>query len=146
MPTRRESKRLALAKRNCEDSPDDSPKETTLPDRSVGPAKRQRIDVPQPASLVPEEAPDVDIPDATLQVYRHMLPRNPKGIAFLFDASFSDALENVEDVAIAYHVHKDDAIEELRRLLVIKALTGDEDANEISPTPLSKKPETINSP
>ena len=93
-----------------------------------------------------EEAPDVDIPDATLQVYQHMLPNNPKGIAFLFNESFSDAPDNVEDVAIAYHVHKDDAIEELRRLLVIKALTGDEDANEISPTPLSKKPETIHNP
>ncbi len=67
-----------------------------------------------------------------------MLPKNPEGIAFLFGSPFSEALQvPAERVALEYQITKEDAIEELRRLLVIKAFTVDKDANKISPTPLS---------
>lgn len=80
----------------------------------------------------------IDVPDAILRVYQQMLPKSPEGIEFLFSARFSDALRvPAERVAIEYRITKDDAIEELRRLLVIKAFTADEDATKISPTPLS---------
>jgi hypothetical protein len=67
-----------------------------------------------------------------------MLPENPEGIAFLFGTRFSEALQvPAMRVAIQYQITKEDAIEELRRLLIIKAFTADIDANKISPTPLS---------
>jgi hypothetical protein len=83
-------------------------------------------------------ATTINVPDAILKVYQHMLPNNPEGIAFLFDSAFSKAFQApAERVATRYRVTKEEAIEEFRRLLVIKAFTVDKEANKISPTPLS---------
>jgi hypothetical protein len=80
----------------------------------------------------------VNVPDAVLQVYHQLLPKNPEGIAFLFSPPFFEALEvRAGRLAIKYQINIEDAIEELRRLLAIKAFTVDKDGNKISPTPLS---------
>jgi len=77
----------------------------------------------------------ISVLDAVLHVYQHMLPKNPKGISFLFGLHFSEALQvPAARVAIERKITKDDAIDELRRLLVIKAFTVDENATKISPT------------
>jgi hypothetical protein len=82
----------------------------------------------------------INVPDAVLQVYQSMLPQNLEGIAFLFSSRFSEALQvPAQRVAIPYQITEAEAIEELRRLLAIKVFTADEDANKISPTPLSMK-------
>jgi hypothetical protein len=107
-------------------------------------AKRQRKEPrdsmtgPTTAALTTPLSHTTNIPNTVLPVYEHMLPENPEGIAFLFGTRFSEALQvPAMRVAIQYQITKEDAIEELRRLLMIKAFTADIDANKISPTPLS---------
>lgn len=66
-----------------------------------------------------------------------MLPKNHSGIAFLFNANFSEALRVLaERIAIDYGITKEAAIEEVRRFLAIKVFAVDEFAIKISPTPL----------
>ena len=82
------------------------------------------------------------------------MPDKPRGIQFLFSPAFSSAilvspyyLKNpktcanlkvtAEHVASTYKITQEEAIEEFRRLLAIKAFTMDENATKISPTPLS---------
>ena len=79
-----------------------------------------------------------NVPDADLKAYRQMLPNNPEGIDFLFSSRLSEAVQvPAQRVAIQYQITKENVIEELRRLLVIKAFTIDKYATKISPTPLS---------
>jgi hypothetical protein len=67
-----------------------------------------------------------------------MLPKNHRGIAFLFSRDFSNALQvPAERIAIDYGITKEAAIEEVRRFLAIKVFAVDEIAIEISPTALS---------
>ncbi|CZR60727.1 uncharacterized protein PAC_10623 [Phialocephala subalpina] len=133
MSGRRKSQRSSTLKRDHEEPIiiTDSP--------TASPAKRQRNEskIPKTTLTISAAAMTTNVPDAVIRVYQQMLPNNSEGIAFLFGSRFSDALRvPAERVAIQYHVTKDDAIEELRRLLVIKAFTADEDATKISPTPL----------
>jgi hypothetical protein len=107
---------------------------------TIADTKRQRKEI-ESSRTSPTMSPATatpSVPQAVLQVYQQMLPKNHEGIEFLFDERFSQALQvPAERVATAYNISKEDAIEELRRLLVIKAFTVDKDANKISPTPLS---------
>jgi len=67
-----------------------------------------------------------------------MLPKHADGIAFLFGSAFSEALQApAERAAVLFQVTEEEAIEEFRRLLAIKTFKVDEDATNISPTPLS---------
>jgi hypothetical protein len=112
----------------------------TITDTTPVPAKRQRKESEdsKAAPTMSAVATLVNVPDAVLQVYQQLLPKNPEGIAFLFSPSFFEALEvRAERLAIRYQINIEDAIEELRRLLAIKAFTVDKDGNKISPTPLS---------
>jgi len=70
--------------------------------------------------------------------YQFLLPRNPKGIDFLFSAYFSETLKvPVASLAIRYNIIESTVIEEFRRFLAIKAFTVDENADKISPSLLS---------
>lgn len=103
--------------------------------------KRQRIS--SAASALRDTAETVafttmDVPESTLRVYQRFLPNNLEGIGFLFGQRLSDAIQvPAERVADEYNITKEDAIEELRRLLAIKTFTNDNDGIKISPTPLS---------
>ncbi|KAF8853886.1 ubiquitin-domain-containing protein [Acephala macrosclerotiorum] len=134
MSGRRQSQRSSTLK--CER---EEPEGTSIADTTPVPAKRRRQEPTssKTALTMPAAATVINVPEAVLQVYQHMLPNNPEGIAFLFDSRFSEALSVPADrVAIQYRITKDDAIEELRRLLVIKAFAVDEKATKISPTHL----------
>jgi hypothetical protein len=143
MSGKRQSQRhLNKAKREHEESL--STDNTT--DSTPASAKRQRkepkdsITGPATTALTMSLSHTTIVPNTVLPVYQHMLPKNPEGIAFLFGTRFSEALQvPAERVAIQYQITKEDAIEELRRLLIIKAFTADVDANKISPTPLSMR-------
>jgi hypothetical protein len=85
-----------------------------------------------------------NIPSSVLKTYQQLLPENPQGIAFLFNAQFSEALDAAaKRVASEYMIAKGSAIEEFRRLLAIKVFTVDKFATKISPTPLSKQKEPL---
>jgi hypothetical protein len=112
----------------------------TVTDTTPVLAKRQRKESEdsKAAPTMSAVATLVNVPDAVLWVYQQLLPKNPEGIAFLFSPPFSEALEvRAEYLAIKYQINTEDAIEELRRLLAIKAFTVDKDGNKISPTTLS---------
>jgi hypothetical protein len=114
--------------------------DTTITDTTPVAAKRQRKEskAAKTAPTMSTTATAINVPDAVLQAYQHMLPKNPEGIAFLFGSRFSDAIQGPSQrVAIISQVSKEEAIEEFRRLLAIKMFTVDEDASKISPTPLS---------
>jgi hypothetical protein len=141
MLSRRQSERPSTLKREREKPPDNP-----ITNTSPVPAKRQRKEskASKTTHTMSVAATAINVPNAILQVYQHMLPKNPEGIAFLFGSPFSEALQvPAERVATEYQITKEDAIEELRRLLVIKAFTVDKDANKISPTPLSTQIQTI---
>lgn len=106
----------------------------------VSPYKRHHMESKASNSALAMSVAALKVPDAILQAYQHMLPGNPKGIAFLFSPRFSEALDvPATRVATEYRTTKEKAIEELRRLLVIKVFMADESAHKISPTPLSTK-------
>jgi hypothetical protein len=131
MSGRRQSQRPRKLKSELEESSDNT---TLVPANH----HRKQSEASKAAPTMSVAVTTIGVPNAILQVYQHMLPNNPEGIAFLFDFPFSKALQvTAERVAIQYQITKEDAIEELRRLLVIKAFTVDKDANKISPTPLS---------
>jgi len=70
--------------------------------------------------------------------YNVLLSGHPEGIAFLFSPRFSNALYgSAGRLAVEYNITSDQAIEELRRLLAIKVSAEDNNAEKISPTPLS---------
>lgn len=133
MSARRESQRTTKLKHDREETPD-----------TLVPAKRHRKESglqglnTAPTMSAPATNVNVGVHDALLRVYHHMLPKNPEGIAFLFDARFAEALRvPANRVAIEYQITREEGIEELRRLIAIKAFTVDKDATKISPTPLS---------
>jgi hypothetical protein len=65
------------------------------------------------------------------------LRQAPEGITLLFSTRFSTATQAAASSAVSeYHVTKAQAIEELRRLLAIKAFTADNSAEKISSNPL----------
>lgn len=77
---------------------------------------------------------DGGVPEASRAAYSHLLRRNrAEAVAFLFSERLSAALEPT--------VRHDDfpaaSIEELRRLLAIKAFIGDMDGRKVKPTPFS---------
>ena len=79
------------------------------------------------------------VPDAVRQIYQQLLPNNPRGIEFIFSPAFAKALRvPAERASLSYGVTTQQASEELRRLLTIKAFVADEEATKIGPTPLSK--------
>lgn len=74
------------------------------------------------------------------EIYEQLLPNPDNEIESLFSGAFSTTLQNTSArVAAEYRVTEDEAIEEFRRLLAIKAFTSDVKASKISPTPLSKE-------
>lgn len=86
------------------------------------------------------EAPKSGVPAELLPMYQRILPNNHEGITFLFSEAFSNAISvPAKQVAKQYQITAETAMEEFRRLLAIKAFTGDKYATKISPTPLSKE-------
>lgn len=61
------------------------------------------------------------------------------GVEFLFSSRFADTLQKTAQVlALTYRITADEALDEFRRLLAIKVLTEDMDAQVVTPTTLSK--------
>jgi len=130
MSNRLKAQRL-INKRKREESSDD------IMIITPSPANRQRTE-PKTISTIPNTT--INVPDAVFRVYQNMLPDNPEGIAFLFSSHLSEAVQvTAARIAIQYNITKEEAIEEFRRLIVIKAFTVDVKATKISPTPLSKQ-------
>lgn len=81
------------------------------------------------------ESIPLDIPS----VYKQILPDQPTGITFLFGSRFLQAVDSfAQEIAPKYSINVNTAIEELRRLLVIKTYTVDTLGTKIFPTPLSE--------
>jgi hypothetical protein len=110
--------------------------DNTASDTNPSPSKRQHKE--SNASKTTSTMPSVR--SATIkQAYQRMLPDRPQGVSFLFTPRFTRVLQQAaESVAIEYQITKEDALEEFRRMLVIKAFIVDTDATKIGPTPLSK--------
>jgi hypothetical protein len=127
-------------KRGLDEGPDNTKNTVTTP----VPSKRQREETNSSktpaAPMMPEANTNLNVPDdAVLKTYQQLLPENPEGITFLFHPQFSEALDApAQLVATECGITKENAIEELRRLLAIKTFAKDELATKISPTPLSK--------
>jgi hypothetical protein len=68
--------------------------------------------------------------------YQQHMPAS--AINFIFSKVFSTALQKEASKARVYGVSAEDAIEEFRRLLMIKVFTADVDATKISPSPISR--------
>jgi hypothetical protein len=106
----------------------------------TAPKRQRKEDKASKTAPMTSDIRGTSVPDDLLQVYRHLLPKSREGIAFLFSSTFSDALQApAERAATLHEVTREQAVEELRRLLAIKVFTVDEDATKISPTPLSKQ-------
>jgi hypothetical protein len=136
MSGRRQSQRPNQIKREHEDGSDN----IAVTAATANPPKRQRKEFKgsKTTHRMSVSATTLDVPDTVLQVYHHMLPKTPEGVAFLFGSRFSEALQVAAiRAAIGFKITTEAAIEEFRRFLAIKAFTVDEDANKISPTPLS---------
>lgn len=74
---------------------------------------------------------DGSVPEAARAVYNHLLHHKPaEAIGFLFSQRLSSALE----VTVRDHVSPTASVEELRRLLAIKAFMGDTDGIKLEPT------------
>jgi hypothetical protein len=102
--------------------------------------KRQRRQEPHLSmtAQIKSDPAAINAPEAVIKAYQHILGSNLEAIAFLFSSAFGAALKvPAERVASDYHVTTEEAIEELRRLLAIKAFAVDTEATKISPTPLS---------
>jgi len=100
--------------------------------------KRQRKETNSKTATISSATTRANIPDELREIYQQLLPNSPNGIAFLFSPDFSTALNvPAERAASSYGVTKEQAIEELHRLLALKAFMADHDATKISPTPLS---------
>ncbi|PMD45493.1 hypothetical protein L207DRAFT_629947 [Hyaloscypha variabilis F] len=103
----------------------------------TAPKRQRKEDNASKTAPMTSDIRGTSVPDDLLQAYRHLLPKSREGIAFLFSSTFSDALQApAERAATLHEVTREQAIEELRRLLAIKVFTVDEDATKISPTPL----------
>ncbi|KAF2651102.1 hypothetical protein K491DRAFT_682473 [Lophiostoma macrostomum CBS 122681] len=109
------------------------PSSITMPKRS---ATQASPDEGQAVSRTPRTVHSVSchtvIPSVSHRVYLDILPKD--AVTFLFSTYFSKALSG--EAANVYGVSSNDAIEEFRRLLAIKAFTVDVNADKISPTPI----------
>ncbi|KAL2070290.1 hypothetical protein VTL71DRAFT_13316 [Oculimacula yallundae] len=89
--------------------------------RSIDPAAQWRLDISRKS-------------------YKHLLPNPDTGIDFLYSDSLSTVLKETSvRVAAEYGITEEEALEEFRRFMAIKAFTSDEKAKKVSPTALSKQ-------
>lgn len=70
--------------------------------------------------------------------FHALLPEQPKALELLFGCHLFDTLkETAQETTRGYRSSVEDAVEEYRRLIAIKAYVVDTNATKINPTPLS---------